>query len=62
VQTRGIECRKEAGAVDEIPEAYKDIGAVMAHQADLVEPVAVLRQFLCVKGLSPVKKSGRRKR
>ena len=36
--------------VDEIPAAYKDIDAVMAAQADLVEPVATLKQVLCVKG------------
>lgn len=49
-QTAGVECRKEAGLVDEIPAAYKDIEAVMANQADLVEVVAELRQVMCVKG------------
>lgn len=49
-QTEGIECRKDADVVDEIPAAYKDIGAVMANQADLVEVVAELRQVLVVKG------------
>jgi tRNA-splicing ligase RtcB len=39
-----------AGVVDEIPAAYKDIGAVMANQDDLVEVVHTLRQLLCVKG------------
>lgn len=29
-QTAGIECRKDAGVVDEIPGAFKDINAVMA--------------------------------
>lgn len=24
-QTQGIECRKDAGVIDEIPSAYKDI-------------------------------------
>jgi tRNA-splicing ligase RtcB len=49
-QTLGIECRKDAGVVDEIPAAYKDIDQVMAHQADLVEVVHTLRQVICVKG------------
>lgn len=45
-----VECRKDADVIDEIPEAYKSIDAVMAHQSDLVEVVAELRQVLCVKG------------
>ncbi len=49
-QTSGVECRKDAGVLDEIPEAYKDIGQVMRDQADLVEIVAELKQVLCVKG------------
>jgi tRNA-splicing ligase RtcB len=49
-QTRGVECRKDAGVIDEIPGAYKDIDAVMANQADLVEVVHTLKQVLCVKG------------
>ncbi|MEU6122277.1 RtcB family protein [Streptomyces sp. NPDC047123] len=49
-QTRGVECRKDAGVVDEIPAAYKPIEQVMAHQRDLVEVVAKLRQVICVKG------------
>lgn len=48
--TFGIECRKDAGVIDETPGAYKSIDAVMEAQKDLVEPVAVLRQVLCVKG------------
>lgn len=35
---------------DESPAAYKDIGAVMAAQDDLVEIVHRLRQVLNVKG------------
>jgi tRNA-splicing ligase RtcB len=35
-QTRGIECRKDRGVIDEIPAAYKDIDVVMANQEDLV--------------------------
>jgi tRNA-splicing ligase RtcB len=49
-QTAGVECRKDAGVVDEIPGAYKRIEQVMADQADLVDVVAELRQVMCVKG------------
>ena len=49
-QTQGIECRKDAGVIDEIPGAYKDIGEVMANQSDLVDVVHTLRQVVCVKG------------
>jgi tRNA-splicing ligase RtcB len=48
--TKGVECRKDAGVIDETPMAYKDIDAVMAAQADLVEIVHTLRQVVCVKG------------
>jgi tRNA-splicing ligase RtcB len=49
-QTAGIECRKDAGVVDEIPAAYKDIDEVMRNQEDLVDVVHTLRQVVCVKG------------
>lgn len=49
-QTAGVECRKDAAVVDEIPGAYKDITAVMSEQTDLVEVVAHLKQVVCVKG------------
>lgn len=49
-QTAGVESRKDAGVVDEIPAAYKDIDAVIAAQRDLVEVVTRLRQVVCVKG------------
>ena len=48
--TEGVECRKDAGVIDETPMAYKDIDAVMAAQADLVDIVHTLRQVVCVKG------------
>ncbi|MBF0588540.1 MAG: RtcB family protein [Magnetococcales bacterium] len=48
--TEGVECRKDAGVIDETPMAYKDIDAVMAAQADLVEVAHTLKQVLCVKG------------
>ena len=49
-QTHGIECRKDAGVIDEIPSAYKDIDQVMANQSDLIEIVHTLKQILCIKG------------
>jgi len=49
-QTQGVECRKDAGVIDEIPAAYKSIDQVMANQSDLVEVVATLKQVICVKG------------
>ncbi|MGI8331947.1 RtcB family protein [Actinomadura scrupuli] len=49
-QTRGVECRKDTGVIDEIPGAYKDLDAVIEAQSDLVEVVAHLRQLICVKG------------
>ena len=48
--TEGVECRKDADVIDEIPMAYKDIDAVMAAQEDLVEVVYTLKQVVCVKG------------
>ena len=48
--TAGVECRKDKDVIDETPAAYKDIDAVMAAQADLVEVVHTLKQLVCVKG------------
>ncbi|WP_077035737.1 RtcB family protein [Pelomonas sp. KK5] len=48
--TQGVECRKDADVIDEIPMAYKDIDAVMEAQKDLVEVVYTLKQVVCVKG------------
>jgi tRNA-splicing ligase RtcB len=48
--TAGVECRKDAGVIDETPAAYKPIEAVMRAQQDLVEVVHTLRQVVCVKG------------
>lgn len=48
--TAGVECRKDAGVIDETPGAYKDVDAVMAAQPDLVEIVHTLKGVLCVKG------------
>ena len=54
LQTEGVECRKDAGVIDKLPGAYKDIDEVMENQKDLVEIVETLKQLVCVKGcLSP---------
>ena len=47
--TEGVEYRKDKDVIDETPAAYKDIGAVMAAQQDLVEVVHTLKQMVCVK-------------
>jgi tRNA-splicing ligase RtcB len=49
-QTEGVECRKDADVIDEIPGAYKDLETVMSEQRDLVDVEARLRTILCVKG------------
>ena len=48
--TLGVECRKDVGVIDEIPQAYKNIDAVMAAQKELVSVEQELKQVLCVKG------------
>lgn len=50
MQTKGVECRKDKGVIDEIPGAYKDIDQVMENQRDLVEIVHTLKQVICIKG------------
>jgi tRNA-splicing ligase RtcB (3'-phosphate/5'-hydroxy nucleic acid ligase) len=49
-QTAGVECRKDAGVIDEIPGAHKDLESVIEAQTDLVEVVARLTTLMCVKG------------
>ncbi|MFI6150373.1 RtcB family protein [Streptomyces sp. NPDC051109] len=49
-QTKGVECRKDSGVVDEIPGAYKSIEQVIDQQTDLVQVVAKLKQVICIKG------------
>ena len=49
-QTKGVECRKDLGIVDELPGSYKSIEQVMLNQQDLVKTVAILKQIVCVKG------------
>lgn len=46
----GIEHRRTAVLLDEIPSAYKDIDEMMEHAKDLVEVKAILKQVLNVKG------------
>ncbi len=46
----GIEARVDEGVLDESPAAYKDIGAVMAAQEDLVAIRHRLRQVVNIKG------------
>jgi len=48
--TADVECRKDAGVIDETPSAYKPIEKVMEAQKDLVEVVYTLKQIVCVKG------------
>lgn len=48
--TKGVECRKDIGMLDEAPGAYKPIAETMANQADLIEIVHRVKQVLCVKG------------
>lgn len=48
--TADVECRKDAGVIDETPSAYKSIEKVMDAQKDLVEIVYTLKQVVCVKG------------
>ncbi len=47
---KGIEARKDAGVIDEIEYAYKDIHDVVKAQDNLVEVVQHLQTILCVKG------------
>lgn len=47
---KGIEARLDKDVLDESPAAYKDIGAVMDAQGDLVEIVHRLRQIVNIKG------------
>lgn len=47
---QGIEARLDADVLDESPAAYKDIGAVMEAQGDLVTIKHRLRQVVNVKG------------
>jgi len=45
-----IESRRDSGIIDELPEAYKNIDAVIKAQSNLVDVVQKLDTILCVKG------------
>jgi tRNA-splicing ligase RtcB (3'-phosphate/5'-hydroxy nucleic acid ligase) len=47
---RGIEFRRSAVLLDEIPGAYKDIDEVMQNARELVDIQYVLKQFVNIKG------------
>jgi tRNA-splicing ligase RtcB len=49
-QMQGIEGRRDAGVLDEIPSAYKSIDDVIQQQSDLVDVVAELKQVISIKG------------
>ncbi len=49
-QTEGVECRKDAGIIDELPGSYKSIESVMKNQEDLVDIVVEMKAILCIKG------------
>ncbi len=48
--TAGVECRKDKDVIDETPDCYKSIDAVMKAQEDLVDIVHTLKQVVCIKG------------
>ena len=49
-QTDGVECRKDASVLDEIPGAYKDIDAGNGQPVRSGEVVHTLKQVVCIKG------------
>ncbi len=57
--TERVECRMDAGVLDETPAAYKDIEAPMHAQADLAEVAHTLEQVVCVRRLRQRVRSGR---
>jgi hypothetical protein len=47
--TEGVECRKDAGVIDEMTMAYNNIDAVMAARSDLADVVHALKQVVWVR-------------
>jgi tRNA-splicing ligase RtcB len=58
---QGVECDKSTATLDESPDAYKPIDKVMEAQKDLVKICHILKQFICVKGISEEDDRRRRK-
>lgn len=50
--TIGVECDKSASTLDESSLAYKDIDAVIRAERTLVKTKHIIKQKVCVKGLS----------
>jgi tRNA-splicing ligase RtcB len=50
IATKNTACRQDRDVIDESPAAYKDINAVMAAQADLVDIVHTLHEIVNIKG------------
>jgi tRNA-splicing ligase RtcB (3'-phosphate/5'-hydroxy nucleic acid ligase) len=48
--TAGVNCRKDAGVIDETPGAYKSVDAVIEAERDLIDDVHTLKHVVCVKG------------
>jgi tRNA-splicing ligase RtcB (3'-phosphate/5'-hydroxy nucleic acid ligase) len=61
-ETVGVECDKTLAVLDETPQAYKDIEAVIAAQSDLIEVLSTMKQFVCVKGLGEERKWEKKKK
>jgi len=49
--TEGVFCNKTKDVLDETPGAYKDISKVIKAQEDLIQPYAILKQIVCIKGV-----------
>jgi tRNA-splicing ligase RtcB len=47
---KGVTTYDDEGTLDESPDAYKDIDAVINAESDLVEVVTTVKQFICLKG------------
>jgi tRNA-splicing ligase RtcB len=61
LDTTGVFCDKSSAVIDESPQAYKDIEAVMAAQANLVEIEYTLKGFINVKGIGDSKRRKKNK-
>jgi len=50
--TEGVFCDKSKEVLDESPQAYKNIDNVIEAECDLVNIKAILKEFICIKGLT----------